>query len=86
MKTRLLSAGIGIVLALGLIILGAYFPIVIDISLAGIASMCIVEGLSAKKLDKKYTILIPCMAFCVLFFLFSVIPDAFLLILVNDGR
>lgn len=70
MKTRLLSAGIGIVLALGLIILGAYFPIVIDISLAGIASMCIVEGLSAKKLDKKYTILIPCMAFCVLFFLF----------------
>ena len=32
--------------------------------------MCIVEGLSAKKLDKKITMLIPCTVFCVLFFLF----------------
>lgn len=70
MKTRLLSAVIGISLALGLIILGAYFPIVIDISLAAVTIMCIVEGLSAKKLDKKVTILIPCTLFCLLLFLF----------------
>ncbi len=70
MKTRILSAGIGIALALGIIILGAYFPIIIDISLAAIGVMCIVEGLSAKKLDKKITMLIPCTVFCVLFFLF----------------
>ncbi len=70
MKTRLLSAVIGIPLAIGLIILGAYFPIVIDISLAAIGIMCIVEGLSAKKLDKKVTMFIPCTLFCLLFFLF----------------
>lgn len=69
MKTRILSAVIGIPLALGIIILGAYFPIVIDISLAAIGAMCIVEGLSAKKLDKKITMLLPCTIFCVLFFL-----------------
>ncbi len=69
MKTRLLSAGIGIVLALGLVILGAYFPVVIDISLAAVTIMCLVEGLSAKKLDKKLTMVIPCTAFCLLFFL-----------------
>ena len=76
MKTRLLSAAIGLCLAFGLIILGAYFPIVIDISLAAIAAMCTVEGLSAKKLDKKLTMLIPCTLFCVLLFLFYSIPLA----------
>lgn len=70
MKVRILSAVIGISVALGLIILGAYFPVIIDISLAAIAAMCIVEGLSAKKLDKKVTMLIPCTVFCVLFCLF----------------
>ena len=69
MKTRILSAVIGVSLAIGLVILGAYFPIVIDLSLAAIALMCIFEGLSAKKLDKKLTLIIPCTAFAVLFFL-----------------
>lgn len=70
MKTRLLSALIGVPLAIGLVILGAYFPIVITLSLAAVCIMCIVEGLSAKKLDKKLTMLIPCTLFCLLLFLF----------------
>lgn len=63
MKTRLLSALVGIPFAIGLIILGGYYSIVIDLSLSLIASMCIFEGLSAKGLNKKFTIVIPCMAF-----------------------
>ena len=70
MKIRILSAVFGIAIALGLIILGAYFPIVIDLSLAAIGGLCIVEGLSAKKLDKKLTMVIPCTAFIVLLCIF----------------
>ncbi len=70
MKVRLLSTFIGVPLAIGIIVLGAYFPIIIDIALAAITVMCIVEGLSAKKLNKKLTILLPCTVFSVLFFLF----------------
>ena len=69
MKTRLLSTVIGVPLALGLVVLGAYFPVIINLSLAAVGVMCIVEGLSAKKLDKKLSLLIPCTAFCVLLFL-----------------
>ncbi|MBQ1389320.1 MAG: CDP-archaeol synthase [Clostridia bacterium] len=70
MKARLISTAVGVPLALGIIALGAYFPLIIDIALAIIAVMCIVEGLSAKKLNKKLTMLLPCTIFCVLFFLF----------------
>ena len=66
MKTRILSAVVGISLALGLLILGSFFPVIIDLCLAVIASMCVVEGLSAKGLNKKYTIVIPCVAFAFL--------------------
>lgn len=63
MKTRILSAAIGIIFALGLLVLGSFFPVIIDLSLAVIASWCVVEGLSAKGLNKKYTIVIPCVLF-----------------------
>ena len=69
MKTRLLSAFVGIVFAIGIVILGAYFPTVINVALGTIAVMCIVERLSAKKLDKKLTMILPCTIFCVAFFL-----------------
>lgn len=63
MKTRILSAVIGIAVALTLLVLGAHFSIVIDISVALIAAFCVYEGLSAKKLEKKWSISIPCIAF-----------------------
>lgn len=63
MKTRILSAVVGISVALGLLILGSFFNIVIDISLAIIAAACVFEALSAKGLAKKLSVSIPCIAF-----------------------
>lgn len=63
MKTRIISSLVGIPFAIGLIILGSYYSIVIDLSLSLIASMCLFEGLSAKGLKKKFSIVIPCIAF-----------------------
>ena len=70
MKTRILSAIVGIAFAAGLLILGSYFSIVIDLSLSLIASMCLYEGLSAKGLNKKFSIVIPCVAFTFLMCMF----------------
>lgn len=67
MKTRILSAVVGISLAVGLLILGNFFPVIIDLSLAVITAMCVYEGLSAKALNKKVTIAVPCVAFSFLF-------------------
>lgn len=63
MKTRILSAVIGIAVALVLLVLGSYFSIVIDICLAVIAAFCVYEGLAAKKIEKKWSLSIPCIAF-----------------------
>ena len=70
MKTRILSAIVGVAFAIGLLILGSYFSIVIDLSLSLIASMCLFEGLSAKGLNKKFSIVIPCVAFIFLMCMF----------------
>ena len=67
MKIRLLSSAVGIALAVGLIILSAYFSLVANLSLTAIAVMCVIEGLSAKGLNKKLSIFIPCIAFTALF-------------------
>lgn len=79
MKTRLISAGIGICIAVGLIILSAYYTFVVDISLSAISVMCLFEGLSAKGLNKKLSIAIPSLMFTLLFDLFysySFVPPA----------
>lgn len=70
MKTRILSSIVGITVAIGLLILGSYFSIVIDFCLSLIASMCLYEGLSAKGLNKKFSIVIPCIAFTFLMCMF----------------
>ena len=70
MKTRLLSSIVGISVAIGLLILGSYFGIVIDFCLSLIAAMCLFEGLSAKGLNKKFSIVIPCIAFTFLMCMF----------------
>ncbi len=70
MKTRVLSAVVGIPIAVGIMILGSFYGIAVDIGFAIVASMCVFEGLSANKLDKKLTISVPCIAFCFIFCLF----------------
>jgi len=70
MKTRILSAIIGITFAIGVLIVGVHYRIVIDIVMAIITAMCVFEGISAKGLNKKYTVAIPCLAFSFLFPLF----------------
>lgn len=70
MKTRLLSSAVGIILTLGLLFIGARYNIVIDISLTILSVMCLFEGLSAKKLNKKLSVSIPCILFTVLVCLF----------------
>lgn len=81
MKTRILSAAVGIVVAVGLLVLGSFFPVVINICLAIISTMCVFEGLSAKGLTKKITIAIPCLAFSALLpLLYSFAPVCFILV------
>ena len=70
MKTRLLSALIGITFAIGVLIVGVHYRIVVDVALAIITAMCVFEGISAKGLNKKFTVAIPCLAFSFLFPLF----------------
>lgn len=70
MKTRILTAAVGISVAVGLMVLGSFFPVVVNVSLAIIACMCVTEGLSAKGLNKKLTIMIPCVGFAFLFLMF----------------
>ena len=43
MKTRILSAVVGIPVAVGVMILGNFYGIAIDIGFALIASMCVYE-------------------------------------------
>lgn len=59
MKTRLITSGVAIVLALTLIILGSFFSIVITIALALVSVILCGEYLSAKKLNKKFMLFIP---------------------------
>ena len=70
MKTRILSAIIGITFAIGVLIVGVHYKIVLDIVMDLIIAMCVFEGLSAKGLNKKITVAAPCLAFSILFPLF----------------
>lgn len=67
MKTRLISAVIGISLAIALLVIGSFFPIVLDLSISLIAAMCVYEALSAKSLNKKWSVLFPSVIFAFLF-------------------
>lgn len=59
MKTRLVSAGIGIVVALTVIILGSFFSIIVTIALALVSALLCGEYLSAKKINKDMKIFLP---------------------------
>lgn len=63
MKTRIISAVIGIPLIVLALIFHRYFPLCLNIICALASLICSVELLNAKKLTKDYIISIPCMLF-----------------------
>lgn len=66
MKVRLISAAVGIVLCVALLIIGDYYPMPIKIAISIVSGILCYEFISAKSLFKKYSISIPCLAFSVL--------------------
>lgn len=77
MKTRLITSGVAIVLALAIIIVGSYFNIVITIALSLVSVILCGEYLSAKKLNKDARIFVPCLVFALLIPLMSYIKEPF---------
>lgn len=63
MKTRLISAAVGIVLCIVLMVLGEINSIVISISIALVTALICGELLTAKGLHKNLKISVPCVAF-----------------------
>ncbi len=63
MKTRLITAGVGIVLCLALLFIGSYFCIVLNIAISIVSAILCGELPNAKELLKKYHISAPCIAF-----------------------
>ena len=63
MKSRLLTAAIGIPVAVGIIVLGELFHWVNYVILALICPIIIYEYLAARKLHKNLMVLIPCMLY-----------------------
>ncbi|MBQ3266151.1 MAG: phosphatidate cytidylyltransferase [Ruminococcus sp.] len=71
MKTRLITAGVAIVVALTLIILGSFFSIVITAALSLVSVILCGEYLSAKRLNKELKLFIPSLVFALLIPLLS---------------
>ena len=63
MKSRLLTAAIGIPFAVVVLILGEIFHAVMYVVCALICAFMVIELLSAKKLHKKLFVLVPCVLF-----------------------
>ena len=66
MKTRLITSGVAIVVAVALIILSSFFSIVATIALSLVSVILCGEYLSAKKLNKDLKLFIPSLAFALL--------------------
>jgi len=66
MKTRLITAGVAAAIAIGLIILGSFFSIVVTIALSVVSAILCGEFLSAKKLNKDMKLFIFCLVFAFL--------------------
>ena len=66
MKTRLISAAVGIVLCVALMIIGENNPIVINIAISLLTGLLCGELLTAKGLHKEFKVSIPCITFGVL--------------------
>ncbi|WP_405343826.1 phosphatidate cytidylyltransferase [Ruminococcus sp.] len=77
MKTRLITSGIGIAVALALIILGSYFNIVITIALSLISVILCGEYLSARKLNKDIKLFATCLFFALIIPLMSYMKEPY---------
>lgn len=77
MKTRLITSGIGIVLALTIIILGSFFNIIITIALSLISVILCGEYLSARKLNKDIKLFVTCLFFALIIPLMSYMKEPF---------
>ena len=77
MKTRLITSGIGIVLALAIIILGSFFNIIITIALSLISVILCGEYLSARKLNKDIKLFATCLFFALIIPLMSYMKEPF---------
>ena len=66
MKMRLISAGVGIVIAVSVIVFGEMNSIVIAAAASIVSTILAGEYLSAKKLHKNYLLFIPCLIFAFL--------------------
>ena len=77
MKTRLITSGIGIVLALAIIILGSFFNIIITIALSLISVILCGEYLSARKLNKDIKLFVTCLFFALIIPLMSYMKEPF---------
>lgn len=66
MKTRLITAGVAIVIALAVIIIGSFVSAVITVALALVSLLLCGEFLSAKKINKDIKLFIPGLLFAAL--------------------
>ena len=71
MRTRLITAGVAVAVALLIIILGSLYTIIVSVALALVSAILCGEYLSAKKLNKDVKLFIPCMLFAFLIPLLS---------------
>ncbi|MBQ3331637.1 MAG: phosphatidate cytidylyltransferase [Ruminococcus sp.] len=71
MKTRLITAGVAVVVAITLIVLSSFFSVVATVALSLVSVIMCGELLSAKKLNKELKLFIPSLAFALLIPLLS---------------
>ena len=60
MRVRLITAGVAIVICVSLLVLGQFYPIVLNVALALLTILMVGELLTAKKLHKNMFVMIPC--------------------------
>ena len=66
MKTRIITAGVAIIIFLAILIFGEMNSIVITIAIALANTLICGEYLSAKKINKNLKLMIPCLLFALL--------------------
>jgi len=67
MKTRILSALIGVPVLLGVLYCYRYFPLCIPVLCSVVSLACCIELLNAKKFFRHYALSVPCMLFSLIF-------------------
>ena len=71
MKTRIITAAVGVAVLIALIIFGSFYSIILTIALSLVSVLLCGEYLSARKLNKDIKLFIPCLLFALLIPLLS---------------